>query len=178
MIPRFIPPLSTLVLATGIGFGVFGLSGLLEREIDISPLEAPRRSATTDDGQSPTLPSWQAPDPTTFSIIVSAPLFAEDRRMPGDVVVVEVVPEPVELEPEPEPVQVVEAPPAPLNYTLIGVMITDGRKKALLANAASGEQVWVTPQDEIATWSVEQIAADHVVVTNKGIVRRVDLHAR
>ena len=178
MIARFFPPLSTLALVAGVGFGAFRLSGLVEREIDISPLEAPRRTAATaDHEQSRTLPSWQAPDPTTFSAIVSAPLFAEDRRMPGDVVV-EVVPEPVEPEPVPEPVQVVEAPPAPLNYTLIGVMIADGRKKALLANAASGEQVWVTPHDEIATWSVEQIAADHVVVTNKGIVRRVELHTR
>jgi hypothetical protein len=177
MTARFIPPLSTVVLTAGVGFGVFAFSGLLEREIDISPLEAPRRAASAGNGQNRTLPSWQAPDPTMFSAIVTAPLFAEDRRMPGDVVV-EVIPEPVEPEPAPEPVQVVEAPPAPLNYTLIGVMIADGQKKALLANAASGEQVWVTPHDKIATWAVKQIAADHVVVTNKGIVRRVELHAR
>lgn len=175
---RLIPPLSTLALVSGLGLAVLAFTQQLEHKNDLSPLTTTAKAGPATASQNRSLPAWQAPDPQSFTAIVTAPLFAEDRRMPGDIVV-EAAPEPVVEESEPVEIAVAPPPPPPpLNYGLVGVMIASDEKKALLAHATTGEQIWVALADEVASWSVREIASDRVVLTNQDTVKRLVLYSQ
>ena len=174
MLRRFAPPIPTLALLGLLALVSLGFADRWQRQIDISALKTSNdvnRSAVLEDR---TLPPWDAQDPLSFAAIVTAPLFVEGRIMPGDVVA-EVVPEPV-VEALPPAAEPVAAPPPALNYGLVGVMIADGQKKALLAHASTGAEIWVNQSDLLASWSVEEIARDRVVLTNKGTTKNLVLY--
>lgn len=103
-----------------------------------------------------------------YMAIVDRPLFAATRRPP------QARPQPVAAAPAPAPIKA--SAPAPKReiktgqFALIGVVIENGSKRALLRQGRSGEVLRVVEDDVIDGWRAERIEPHAVHFVQDGVV--------
>lgn len=165
MIARLLLPL-VLTLDAAL---VAGLWAVLRTPLDIAPITAPPGAgAPSDVADIEGAGTGMTVDPGTLARhhVLSRPLFSEDRRawVPP--------PAPVAASPVLAPAAAAEAP-AP---RLVGIGISGGRARALLAGPDGGETLWVGTGDIAWTWRVRAIAAGSVTLEGNDRVVPLSLH--
>ena len=86
--------------------------------------------------------SLVVPDRDSLAVIVERPVFSESRR----------------------PVASVEGPALTLDFTLVGVVISD-RERSAIVQSPHGGTVWrLAEGEEVGGWTIVDIAPDHIVV--------------
>ena len=108
-----------------------------------------------------------------YAVIAARPVFSMTRRPPE--------PRPVVVQPAPAPVPVAPAalrePPVKTGqFKLVGVVIMNGEKRALVRNGREEELLRVAEGDEIDGWAVERIEPDTIRLMKRGVVDVVLLY--
>ncbi len=151
------PSLFLVVICAALGYGVY-----LERQ-DVPVLE---RIVFGDDGgaaarPAPAVEPEPEPEPRPaersadlempplgeFSEIAGRTLFNPTRR-------------PIETPPPPAKAQIV----SPSRFTLIGVLISDGERMALIRRGAAGDYLRVNVGQQVDGWRIENILPDRVII--------------
>ena len=105
---------------------------------------------------------FQPPPKREFNEISARPLFFPSRRpfVPPDA-----------------PAATQAAAPPPTGVELIGVLLTEQERAALVQPQGEAAAHWVHERQTVAGWSVEEIAADHVKLRDGDRVEVVKLRA-
>lgn len=150
-----------LVLDAGLALGIWSVA---TTPLDVSAIAPPQRppaaAGDADAGGSDPAPAeMQALERNQ---VLARPLFAADRRA---------------WAPPPPPPPLRAAPPAAAPPAaaprLVGIGISGGRRRALLADPGTPDTLWVTEGETAWTWTVREIDARSVTVEQEG--RRVAL---
>ena len=121
------------------------LSWTIQREITALPSTqaAAPAAAPLADPVAPAAPaSFVAPDRGSLAVIVERPVFSESRR----------------------PSASDEGPAPALDFTLVGVVISDRERSAIVQSPHGGAVQRLAEGDEVGGWIVVDIAPDHIVV--------------
>lgn len=113
-------------------------------------------------GPEPELSSFEPPPPQRFDEISARPLFVATRR-------------PYEPPAEAE----VEAPPplevAPTALHLIGVVLTEQDRSALVRPDGGDRAIWVREGDRLEGWVIGEIARDRVQLQHDDLIETIAL---
>lgn len=109
-----------------------------------------------------------------YAAITDRPLFQQSRRPNTPQTEVVATPEPEAPAPE-APAPPTIAPPPDLR--LLGV-ISGGARSAALLSLAGDDAQWQNIGARIEGWTLDEIAADHVVLTENERAHRVELYQR
>ncbi len=149
-----------LILAAGIWI-------VVRTPLEVVSIAPPQRSA------APRIDSAE-PQETTIDLqalernhVLARPLFAETRRA------WQPPPSPPVMSPPPVEPQTVPVAPAP---RLVGIGISGGRARALLADPDGIETVWVDEGETAFTWTVREIKAGSVTLEQDDRVLPLELY--
>jgi hypothetical protein len=87
-------------------------------------------------------PALIIPDRASLAVILERPVFSETRRPRGTG----------------------GAQATPIDFTLLGVVISDRQRSALIRTGKGEAVQWLTESEDIAGWKLVQIASDRIVV--------------
>lgn len=101
----------------------------------------------------PEIPSWEVPVPpmSKYAEIIERPLFTSDRRPP-----------PPDEQPVAETQQA--TPQTKPDLRLLGIVITEGKRQALLQEGRDDKVVYAEPGVTVQGWTVESIESEQVVL--------------
>jgi hypothetical protein len=101
----------------------------------------------------PEIPGWEVPVPpmSKYGEIIERPLFTSDRRPP-----------PPDEQPVAETQQV--TPQTKPDVRLLGIVITEGKRQALLQEGRDDKVVYAEPGVTVQGWTVESIESEQVVL--------------
>jgi type II secretory pathway component PulC len=117
------------------------LGWTIQRQITTLPVT--RAAAPPADPVAPAaLASFAVPDRGSLAVIVERPVFSESRR----------------------PSASEEGPAPALDFTLVGVMISDRERSALVQSPHGGAVQRLAEGEEVDGWIVVDIEPDHIVV--------------
>lgn len=159
---RFHNLLSFILLLSGLSIGVHAFDRLSAPSETVAPraFTASPPSATLVSNESITV----APLPPlqTFLEIVARPLFSATRRPPA--------PQKVQ-----KPKPIIASAPTPIRietgqYTLVGIVIDEDKKAALLRKGRRGELMRVGIGQKLDGWTVDDIVADSVKLRQGDVV--------
>jgi hypothetical protein len=159
-------------MLTGLGAAWLTVVTMPGTQIVPVPTFAPSDAATAGQESAPaSAPQSQMAvavqlDPDIWN----RPLFAQGRRPPVPVVVVEVPALPAEAIPDlaeavPDIVQPVAAPPPLPAIRMLGSMSTDGQIRALVSLAESGTEIWVETGHVFDAWILTKISQSDIQLT-------------
>ena len=140
-------PLVLLAVAAGLAFWAYRMW----EELD-DPVAFPE--AIQEDLlvlESVDVPAAQPPAAMSFSSIVERPLFSPTRRPP------EPAPPPELAPPAPAPPP---PPPPPIDFSLVGVALSEGQRVALVQRQADGSVHRVIEGSEVLGWKAIRIEAE------------------
>lgn len=120
---------------------------------------APRAAADL-----PEIPSWEVPAPpiSKYVEIIERPLFTSDRRPP-----------PPDEQPVAETQQA--TPQTKPDVHLLGIVITEGKRQALLQEGRDDKVVYAEPGVTVQGWTVESIEPEQVVLVLGDRREEIDL---
>ena len=142
--------------------------------------DTPAAMVTFADGaREPTVATAKADAATgeaavpAYAVIAARPVFSATRRPPE--------PRPVVVQPAPPPVPVAPAalrePPVKTGqFKLVGVVIMNGEKRALVRNGREEALLRVAEGDEIDGWAVARIEPDAIRLMKREVVDVVSLY--
>lgn len=163
------PSLILVVICAALAYAVFlerqGVP-VLERIVfgggDIAPARLPpavgREPAPGATGRPADL---ELPPVDEFSEIAERTLFNATRR-------------PIETPPAAVKVQVI----SPSNFSLIGILISDGERMALIRRGGAGDYLRVRVGQQVDGWSINNIVPDRVVIKKGNIEEELILKDR
>lgn len=159
---RFFPPLGLLSALGGAGTAAFWL-------LQSDPFPGPSASISSEPGTVVSNGSdyYRLPEPfdadEAIRQFASRPLLAEGRKS----FVLAPVEQPAEVTPPPEPppepavAAVVETLPPP-QIRLMGVMESEGLRRALVADETTGEQKWLAKGEDVQGWTLTEINDEQI----------------
>lgn len=109
---------------------------------------------------------YEPPAPEAFAVIAERPLFSESRR-----------PRVAEQAPEAPPEPAPEPETSPLAVQLIGVLLTDHRRAALVLPEGAAGATWLREGESIDGWRIETVEHDRATLTRDGRSEVVELRA-
>ncbi|MEM7169163.1 MAG: hypothetical protein AAF530_03285 [Pseudomonadota bacterium] len=115
-----------------------GRSGSAEAKSVVAAAEVP---------DLPPPPDYQMPPLEEFSIVIERPIFSQSRR-------------PTEVVAEKATREVVREK---LKFTLKGIIITDGERRALLSPEDGGKDITLVEGDEIKGWTLGTVESSQVI---------------
>jgi hypothetical protein len=115
-----------------------------------------------DLGPEPELGTFEPPPPQRFDEISARPLFAPSRRPY----------EPPALPEAPVPLPV-EVAPTPLQ--LIGVILTEQDRSALIQPLGGRRAIWVREGERLEGWMIEEIGRDRVLLRRDDLMETIAL---
>ena len=121
------------------------LGWTIQRQITALPVTqaAAPAAAPPADPVAPAAPaSFAVPDRGSLAVIVERPVFSESRR----------------------PSAPDEGPAPALDFTLVGVVISDRKRSAIVQSPHGGAVQRLAEGEEVGGWIVVDIAPDHIVV--------------
>jgi hypothetical protein len=151
---------------TGLwSLGIAGLAACVVLELTgtgIAPEVTAAAPATGLPEAPPEPREFQPPPRREFNEISARPLFFPSRRpfVPPDA-----------------PAATQAAVPPPIGVELIGVLLTEQERAALVQPQGEAEAHWLHEGQTVAGWSVEEIAADHVTLRDGDRLELVKLRA-
>ena len=127
-------------------------------------------------GSSPVAASVRGTDETptqAYAAILSRPVFSRTRRPPeARPAVAPPITAPIVATPA-----VQREPPVKTGqFNLVGVVIIDGKKRALVRQGRDQDLLRLSEGDEVDGWSVESIEADTIRFASRGVVDVVPLY--
>jgi hypothetical protein len=163
-------PLS-LVLAA-LTAGILLVSALLPAFGPDGYVDGGRQGAAVMDGETEAqiAPPAPAPAAADYHENLERPLFREDRR-PYVAPLADASGETTET-PEPAPQG------TPAQFELLGIVINEETRIAMLRNKAGGETRSAPEGGEVDGWNVEEIAGDHVTMRSAGQVETLQLERK
>ena len=121
------------------------LGWTIQREIKALPstqAAAPAAAAAADPVAPAAPASFAVPNRGSLAVIVERPVFSESRR----------------------PSATDEGPAPALNFTLVGVVISDRERSAIIQSLHGGAVQRLAEGEDVGGWIVVDIAPDHIVV--------------
>lgn len=163
------PSLLLVVICAALGYAVY-----LERQ-DVPVLDrivfgggeiVPARSPPAVEGEPATRPAGrpaelELPPLADFLEISARTLFNSTRR-------------PIEVLPIPQPVVVI----SPSRFALIGILISDGERMALIRRGGTGDYLRVNVGQQIDGWQVENILPNRIIIRKGGTKEELVLKDR
>jgi general secretion pathway protein N len=113
-------------------------------------------------GPEPALATFEPPPPQRFDEISARPLFAASRR-----------PYEPPVEPEADAPPPVEVPPTALQ--LIGVVLAEQDRSALVRPEGGDRAIWVREGDRLEGWVIEEITRDRVQLQRDDLMETIAL---
>lgn len=169
---QVLPLLGTGALLVAAGYTAFTAT---QQDTTTIPLIGTQVGDTTTDQsarQISLVPN--ARDNAFYTAITDRPLFQESRRPIAPQI--EEAEEPEAEAPVPTAPTVLPQAPPP-NVRLLGVLAGGARTAALLSISGDDPQ-WQNIGSDVAGWTLDQIAADHIVLTEQERAHRVELYQR
>jgi general secretion pathway protein N len=144
-----LPPLLLVVICVALGGRVYDEWLVLQEPVPIDAPPAAAAVAAPAAADAPIVP----PTPSSFAAILERPLFSPTRRPPAAAPA---------LAPTPE--AAAPAPPAqPIDFSLAGIVISDGSRVALVQMQADGRVVQVAEGGEVDGWKAVTIEPQRAV---------------
>lgn len=130
------------------------------------PIEIERGGSAVENAPaSPALGAFDAPPLAAFSAVTERPLFTPTRR-------------PFQADPRPAAAPPAAAPPegpAPIEFSLVGVALSEGERVALVRRQEDGEVFRVTEGGEVLGWVAASIGRERAIFRRGDREERLEL---
>lgn len=172
-----VPPLGLLAVWAGAGLALWlfwpkPLAAPLIPSPNAAPFPTPFEGAPQSEAASlvPAFAGLSDRDPAADAALFAArPLLSETRRVPERVE----APAPAPLA-EASPLAPAPAPSAPA-LRLQGVLVAEGRQRALFLDLETGQALWLAPGEAVKGWELKKVLQSGAILSREGAETTIQL---